>query len=309
MELVQAYKILGDESRLRIINLLSTGYFSVQEVTAVLQLGQPTISHHLKTLGSADFVRSLRNGNHIFYSLNQDTNNQLVSTLLNQVLTLSNTSGNTLTGQLQEDRQLALKLIEQRRAETKDYFNSIAKNWRNIREEAIGQENFLEMVRDMIGESTTCLELGCGTGALLNVLLPRTGQTIGVDASQGMLDEAQKALGARAKQVDLRLGYIEHLPVGDESVETAVAYMVLHHLNDPRLALQEARRVLKADGKLIIVDLLKHDKEYMRTRFADVWLGFSQEQIANWAREAGFSSVSTQVLGKKEEVFILTCNK
>jgi ArsR family transcriptional regulator len=121
-----------------------------------------------------------------------------------------------------------------------------------------------------------------------------------------MLEQARSTLGTRAAQVDLRLGYLEHLPIGDDSVDVALSYMVLHHLPSPPDALRDAARVLKPGGQLMIVDLLQHDNEIMRERFADLWMGFDPEEMKRWALSSGFQGAQLEILGNKKEVFLLT---
>lgn len=310
MSLKQQFKALGDESRLRILVLLSKGFYNVQEITEVLDLAQPTVSHHLKVLSRTGFARSLRDGNHIYYSLVGERDDSTAAILIRATLAaVEGKHAGDIQDTITKDAENLARLAAKRRRHTKDYFDAVASNWNSIREEAVGQENFLTLVVEQIVKEEAVLELGCGSGALLDLLAPRAGLTIGVDCSEAMLDETRKKLGSRASKIDLRLGYIEHLPVGDESVDTVVGYMVLHHSANPKDALADSYRVLKRGGSCILVDLMPHDKEYMRERFADIWLGFAPTQVQEWLEEVGFQSVTTRVLGEKQEVFMAICKK
>lgn len=199
-------------------------------------------------------------------------------------------------------------VLHLRRIRAKDYFETVAKDWNTVRDQAQGTESFIGSIYDLIPSAETLLELGCGSGAVLKQLLPREGKTIGVDYSEAMIEEAKKNLQEAKPKVDLRLGSLEHLPLGDNTVDTALAYMVFHHVAEPSLALQDAARVLRPGGKLVIVDLLEHENDRMREQYADLWLGFCPEQFTSWVKHAGFNSVSTEVLGEHKDVFLLTAS-
>ena len=127
------------------------------------------------------------------------------------------------------------------------------------------------------------------------LLAPFVGRVIGVDASSSMLDRARTRL-AGLKHVELRAGELEALPVADGELDAAVISLVLHHSPDPRKVLSETMRALKAGGRLLMVDLLPHDRAEYREHLGHVWLGFSQEQITEWLNGAGFSRVNVVAL-------------
>lgn len=310
MALAQYYKTIGDESRLRILNILGGGMFSVQELTSLLSISQPTVSHHLKTLSQDGFLKSSRDGTRIFYSLQSESDNALLQQVTQSALTAcSKASESESDSVFKKDIAQVQKLIEKRRTQTKQYFDKIAKDWTSVRGAAFGGESFLDTVVEQFSSSDCILELGCGTGALFDLILPRSGKTIGVDYSESMLEECRQSLGSRGHSCDLRLGYMEHLPVADDSVDAVVAYMSLHHVPNPRAVLQEARRVLKTSGKLIIVDLVAHEDERMREQFADVWLGFEPKDMQKWLAALNYKSSNSKILGKAKNVFLLTSIK
>jgi ubiquinone/menaquinone biosynthesis C-methylase UbiE/DNA-binding transcriptional ArsR family regulator len=310
MSLANYYKTIGDESRLRILNILQNGMFSVQELTSLLNLSQPTVSHHLKTLSQTGFLKSARDGNHIFYSIEEDQADPVLKEVTDSALKAcakaSQSEADTI---LKRDLAQVQKLIELRRSKTKNYFDNVAKDWDALRSEAFGNENFLDKVVDLIEPKSCLVELGCGTGALLHLILPRPGKTIGVDYSEKMLQECRNFLSSKGESCDLRLGYMEHLPVGDESADQVIAYMSLHHVPNPRDVLKEAKRILKPNGQLIIVDLLAHDNENMREQYADVWLGFEIAELNKWLNNLNYSKIETKILGKAKNAFLLTTIK
>jgi ubiquinone/menaquinone biosynthesis C-methylase UbiE len=310
MDLLEAYKALADESRMRLLFTLSLGHFSVQELTSVLGISQSTVSHHLKVLQNAGLVDSRKEGTWAFYHVLSDNAHTPGGAVAANFLSLAK---NSHSGQLKQtfesDAKEARRILSSRREHTHRYFETVAKDWKNIRKQTGIDDSFMSELVKIIPEEATLLELGCGSGALLDEVVPRRGKTIGVDYSQAMLDEARDVLGNRSAQVDLRLGYLEHLPLGDISVDIAVSYMVMHHLAAPIEAFKDICRVLKPGGELVIVDLVKHDDEFMRERYADLWLGFDIKAFERWLIDAGFSEPKTKFLDKDHKVFMTICSK
>src|SRR5690606_34972318 len=149
-------------------------------------------------------------------------------------------------------------ILAGRRERAREYFDAVADRWNKIRDAACMHGSLIDELATRIPAEGALLELGCGSGALLERILPRKDETIGVDYSHAMLAEARKSLGKNAAKVDLRLGYLEHLPVPDQSVDIAAAFMVFHHVAEPREALRDVRRVLRKGGRLIAIDLTSH---------------------------------------------------
>lgn len=310
MQLPVIYKALGDESRLRIVHVLSHGAFNVQELTAMLHLSQPTVSHHLRILAAAGVVGMRKEGTWAFYSLKNGEGDAAAGRVVKNMLeVLTDEGAGSAAAEYRKDTKSAEAILFRRRDAAHRFFESVAPEWKKIREEAQGQESYLENLIAEIPSSGTLLELGCGSGSLLERVLPRKGVTIGVDYSQAMLDEARRVIQKHTEGVELRLGYLEHLPVADESVDAAVAYMVFHHLVKPQEALQDTARVLRRSGRLVIIDLVKHDNELMRERFADLWLGFEKKEFLRWLDHSGFSNVNFSLLGDKREAFLVTAIK
>lgn len=309
MSLTETYKAFADDSRLRIINALRFGVFNVQELTSVLRLSQPTVSHHLKILTQSGVVSSEKAGTWAYYRLRGDEKaNAAAFTISQAFLNLTETSP-SLVPALSNDNQEIKQVLERRRDDAKVFFDSAAKNWKDLSREIQGPESFIEELAREIPSTASLLELGCGTGTLLEKILPRSGKTYGVDYSEAMLETAKRTLGTRSSGVDLRLGYLEHLPLGDDSVECAVAHMVLHHIADPKEVLRDASRVLKQGGTLKVVELTTHAREEMRERYADLWLGFDVQELSRWTEEAGFTGIEARFLDKGKNVFLLSAVK
>lgn len=310
MQISDIYKALSDESRLRILNALQFGVFNVQELTSLLELTQPTISHHLKILSSAGLVSVEKTGTWAFYRLVQDESLPISGSIIQNLLKLLQSNELQSNGStFKSDSTQIKKLLDSRRDKAKAFFDSAASQWKTLRSEIQGDASYFDEVQSLISSTESVLELGCGGGVFLDAITPRKGKTIAVDYSDAMLESAKKLLGKKADHIDFRLGYLEHLPIGDESVEVAISYMVLHHISDPRLVLSDTIRALKPGGKLIIVELSKHSNEHMRDKFSDLWLGFNPSEMKSWASDAGFEKVETEFLDSDKKVFLLKAFK
>ncbi|MCB0317792.1 MAG: metalloregulator ArsR/SmtB family transcription factor [Bdellovibrionales bacterium] len=310
MELVDTYKLLADESRLRLLAILSKGYFNVQELTSILNLGQSTVSHHLKLLSNAGITEKHREGTWTYYALNKEDSlvqQKIVANFLNVV---TETNGSSNLGKIINTDNTAIEdLMSLRRSETKKFFESIAHNWEELRPEFSLEDTLIDLITNEIPDGSRLADLGCGSGAVLRRLLPRNGLTIGVDYSEAMLAKAKESLINTDSDLEFRLGYLEHLPIADESIDQALAYMVLHHVPAPIEALNEVNRILVKNGKILIVDLLPHNNDEMRERYGDRWLGFEPKEFHYWIEKCGFTCTNFEIFGENKEVFFLTAKK
>lgn len=308
MDIASLLKALGDDSRLRLIHLLTKGSFNVQELTQTLSLSQSTVSHHLKILEQAGLVSHRKEGSFAFYTVAQANPESFEGQLLD-LTTQAVTRSANLHEQLEADNTAIEKIFVGRRDKARKYFDTVARDWSSIRSEAQGKADYLPHLTKSIPTEGSLLELGCGSGMLLKKLLPRSGETIGVDYSEAMIQEARQNLGNLAEAVDIRLGYLEHLPLGDDTIDCALACMVFHHIAEPQEALKDIHRVLRPNGSLVIVDLVEHNNELMRERYADLWLGFNTDLFSNWIHQSGFEKPNLEVLGEEKDVFVLTTTK
>lgn len=308
MELLAVYKCLADESRLRVLSALRTAALNVQELTQILSLSQPTISHHLRVLQTASLVHSKKDGTRVYYSLAPD--GAVAKRLVQPFLDLMpEVLPGSLGRQLSDDMALVRRILEGRRDSAWKFFETTGTKWNSLREDAQRNVPYLQELAKKIPQELRIAELGCGTGSLLAAILPRRGTTIAVDYSPAMLEAARGALGATAREVDFRLGYIEHLPIPDASLELAICSMVFHHLADPVRAIREVGRVLDVGGQLLIADLTSHTDEALRERYAHLWLGFDPSEMGEWLKQEGFEISEVSLFGEREEVFFLTACK
>lgn len=280
LPLLDSFSALADPTRCRMLWLLEQQELTVTELCAVLRLPQSTVSRHLKTLAEAGWVVSRRDGTSRYYVLasgNDDARRQIWA------LTRAQLAGRA--GIEQDDRRL-LSVLSGRGRTSQVFFATAAGEWDRLRRELFGSDCHLQALVNLLPDTWTVGDLGCGTGTLLPVLSAAVGQVIGVDGSDEML-AAARARTEQLPNVELRAGPLESLPIDDGQLDAAVMMLVLHHLPSPVGALTEARRVLKPGGRLLIVDMAPHEHEEYRQQMGHVWLGFSREQLQRLAEQSG----------------------
>jgi len=300
-EPIKIYKALADETRLRLLRLLARGALNVNELIEIVQMGQSRVSRHLKILADAELVVSRREGTWIYYQ-NNPTGPSSVDGALAHLATHEQQ-----VPCYDIDLQGLQSVIEKRRANTRNFFDSISEP------EALPQHQSLDgafyrraALQQLNGHSGTVLDMGTGAGLLLPALLNKAERVIAVDSSTTMLDMARQTAGTESARIDFRLGDLEHLPVADAEVDAVIACMVLHHLSRPQLAIAEACRALKPGGLLVIVDLQRHTDESLREQQADLWLGFEPSQVKTWLNENHFTVVGTDTLGEPDALKLIT---
>jgi SAM-dependent methyltransferase len=272
------FKALADETRLRLVRILTRQELAVGEIVAVLGMGQSRISRHLGILVGCGLLTSRRDGAWTFYSATASGREAGFLACLAPYLDTVGPEADLLA---------VSEVLRQRRLETKRFFNAIAPDWAAMRREVLGELDLAGLVRAVMPDGIAlAADLGCGPGDLLPVLAERSGAVVGVDSSPSMLALAERRVVGLPGGV--RMGELEHLPMADGEADFAVICLTLHHLPDPALALAEARRVLAASGRLVVIDFTPHGDESMRGRFGDRWLGFSREKLSDWLDRAGF---------------------
>jgi ubiquinone/menaquinone biosynthesis C-methylase UbiE len=290
--LARTFKALGDETRLRLLNLLLHQELNVQELTAVLQMGQPRISRHLKVLSDEGFLISRRDGLWVFYRAGDDGRSRRLLEAVSYLFDSDDT--------YREDLSCAQGLLQEGRQATRRFFDAVASEWETLRSDILGELEIGRVIADRLPQCRVVSDLGCGSGALLEALSRQAETVIGIDASERMLLEARRRLDRHSLAgVELRLGELEHLPMGDGETDWAVVNLVLHHLQDPGAGLREAARVIHPGGGLIVVDFAKHTEELLRSRYGDRWLGFADGEMREWLGQARFRLDSREELAAR----------
>jgi DNA-binding transcriptional ArsR family regulator len=300
---VRLFKSLSDPTRLRLLRLLQRQELNVQELERVLAMGQSRVSRHLRLLQQAGLVSCRRDGLWSFYRAAERGPEGA----------LLDASGQLLDGEtaFAEDLARAGALLREDRARRRRFFDGLAPDWESLKTDILGE---LDLGGELLKEVPRCgaaADLGCGNGTLLEALRRKVPRVIGVDASRGMLELARRRLEAGAQGVDLRVGELEHLPLRDAEVECALTVLVLHHLREPLQGLREAWRTLAGAGTLVVCDLCKHDQEALRSRYGDIWLGFTRKELTVWLARAGFRLLDWKELAARLglSLFIASCRK
>jgi ubiquinone/menaquinone biosynthesis C-methylase UbiE/DNA-binding MarR family transcriptional regulator len=289
MTILDHLSTLRDETRTRLLSLLEGGEYTVSELCSSLQAPQPTVSRHLKTLAEDGWVVSRSEGRNRHYRLS--------SALAPSALELWKVVREGLDTQVyDDDAERARQVLLDRRRRSAEFFSTSADRWDHLRRELFGDRADLLPLFGLLDPQWTVADLGAGTGGLAAVLAPFVFRLIGVDRSDAMLEEAARRLEG-VDNVELRVGELEALPIADAEIDLAVLSLVLHYTVDPREALEEAWRVLKPGGWLLVVELRAHDRgpEYGEA-MGHVWPGFDDSRLAGWMKRAGFDSVCTEPL-------------
>jgi SAM-dependent methyltransferase len=281
---------LADPTRCRMLLLLEKHELTVGELCAVLQMPQSSVSRHLKTLADDDWVNSRRDGTSRFYGMSADDLDSAAARLW----ALIREQVAPTTAASQDDRRLR-SVLSRRRAKSRAFFASAAGQWDTLRENLFGDTFFLWAVLGLIDPELVVGDLGCGTGQLSQTIAPYVKSVVAVDASADMLDAARHRLQDFAN-VDIRQGELEGLPIENGELHAAMLSLVLHYSPDPARALAEVGRVLRPGGRVLVVDMLPHDREEYQQQMGHVWLGFSDKQMTKFLAGAGFGDVRMRAL-------------
>jgi ArsR family transcriptional regulator len=189
----------------------------------------------------------------------------------------------------QDERRLA-SVLARRRSTSQQFFSSVSGEWDRLRSELFGDTSYLHALLGLLGDQLVVGDLGCGTGQMAALVAPHVGRVIAVDGSSDMLQAARERLDG-VKNVELRQGELEALPIEDAQLDVALVALVLHHLADPGTALTEVARVLRPGGRVLIVDMLPHERAEYQHQMGHVWLGFPEHQLRRLLGAAGLTSI------------------
>jgi len=276
---------LGDPTRSRILALLERSEFTVSELCAVLQIPQPTVSRHLKTLAGDGWVAARTEGRNRHYRFS--------TTLEGHSAELWRIVREELSGEsiYHADAERAREVLADRRLRSQEFFAQTAHRWDELRVDLFGHRTDLLPLFGLLDPTWTVGDLGMGTGGLAASLAPFVKRVVGVDRSEEMLQAAEARL-QEIENVELRRGDLEKLPVADGELDLAVLSLVLHYVVDPAEVLTEVRRTLSPGGRVLIVDMRAHDRgpEYTE-EMGHVWPGFEPDRVAEWLQGAGLENV------------------
>lgn len=281
--LLTILRALADPSRVRILLLVRRMELSVGELAAVLGQSQPRVSRHVRILADAALVRRAKEGAWVFVRLGASANCDPVLAAFD-----------ALAGDAGAADQASLAVVRAERAAAADaWFAGHAADWDRERARHLSQDAVETAIIAAFGEAPlgALVDVGTGTGRMIEVLGPRANSALGIDRSPEMLRLARGRIeGSGLRHAEVRRGDMYALPRADGSVDTVVLHQVLHFADDPAAVISEAARVLAPGGRLLIVDFIAHGREELRAQQRHVRLGFSDNQVLGWMTEAGLTA-------------------
>lgn len=294
---VGVLKAVAEPTRLRLMALLARGELSVKDLTRILHQSQPRISRHLKLLAEAGLVERSPEGSWVYFRLAEAGPGR---ELAGRILSLLDLGDPVIV----RDRNRAQGVQEERQAAAQAYFRAHAAEWDGIRALHIAEAEVEAAVSEALGPGPFgfLVDLGTGTGRMLELFSARFRRGLGLDLNPAMLAYARAKLEhAGVTHAQVRQGNLYDLPLADRSADAVVMHQVLHFMADPQRAVREAVRVLAPGGRLLIVDFAPHELEYLREEFAHERLGFAGPQIAQWCADCGAEVIETRDLAPSAE--------
>lgn len=289
--LLKTLRLLGDEGRLRILRLLHAEELSVAELQEILGMGQSRISMQLAQLKQAGLVDLRRAGQKSLYHLCE---------LPPSIADLIDRAGEEAEGSLQDTRALQL-VLEKRKDRLRAYFDELAGRFGRHYVPGRSWKGLAEMLLRLL-PPLTIADLGAGEATISLLLAQRAERVIAVDSSPKMVEYgADVARRNGVTNLEYRLGDLEQLPIQDSVIDLALFHQSLHHAIHPIRAVEEASRIVRPGGRIVVMDLLRHRFEEARELYADVWLGFSTVEVTELLEKAGFTDVEVSVVHREEE--------
>ena len=299
---------LTDPTRVRLLRLLEKSELSVAEMCTTLQLPQSTVSRHLKVLADDGWTSARREGVSNWYRWN---GSDMPAT---QKRLWSVARGHSLAeATVEQDDARLEQVLDARGSKSQNFFSTAAGKWDRLRGELFGPRLDAWAIAAAIDSQSVIGDLGCGTGLISHTLAPWVEQVIAVDSSLAMLNAARKRL-KEIDNVDLRKGELTELPIEDAMLSVAMMVLVLPYLAEPQQAFDEAFRVTRCDGRLILLDMMPHDRNEYREELGHTWMGFSKSQIHGWMESVGWIPERWMVLppepeAKGTQIFVATASR
>jgi ubiquinone/menaquinone biosynthesis C-methylase UbiE/DNA-binding transcriptional ArsR family regulator len=287
-----ALKAAGEETRLRIVALLAEAELTVSELTDILRQSQPRISRHLRLLAEAGLVERFREGSWAFFRLGERGGSAALAREL-----IARLDPDDATIARDRERLAAVRAI--RAAAAQKYFARHAAQWDRIRKLHVADEAVEAAIRSALADKPirSLLDLGTGTGRMLELFGPDIERGLGLDLSLDMLSLARARLDrAGLRNCSVRQGDIYDLALPKDSFDVVIIHQVLHFLDDGARAIAEAARVLRPSGRLLVVDFAPHDLEFLRDEHAHRRLGFAADIVSGWMTAAGLDVVRHDTL-------------
>ena len=286
LPLADHFQALADPTRLRILALLRVMELSVGELAQILGQSQPRVSRHLKILSDAQVLERRKEGSWVFLTLAD-------AERVEPMFALIDAWSDRSTQALFASDSARTESIRAERAEAANrYFSGHAEVWDQIRSLHAAETEVERAIDQALGDDHLgrFVDIGTGTGRMIELFGPRASQAIGIDRSSEMLRLARVKLEAAGIASSLRQGDMYALPLADHSADTIIIHQVLHYAHSPAAAIAEASRVLAPGGTLLVVDFAAHERDELRATDAHIRLGFEDEVMAGWFASAGLTT-------------------
>ncbi len=282
---VAVLRAVGEPTRLRLLALLAQAELTVTDMVDILGQSQPRISRHLKLLLEASLVERVKEGSWAFFRASGEGAGARTVEALAALVDPSDAI-------LASDRERLAEVRAKRSAEAQAFFRRHAADWDRLRALHVPEERVEKAVRDALSGAPlrSLLDLGTGTGRMLELFAPDIDRGLGIDASPEMLTLARAALDrAGIRHCSVRTGDIYSLALPRDAYDGVIIHQVLHFLDDGARAIREAARVLRPGGRLVVVDFAPHEQEFLREAQAHRRLGFARDVVEGWMAAAGLT--------------------
>jgi len=265
------------------LRLLELEELGVGELAKIVQLPQSTVSRHLKALHEHGWIQKRSEGTASLYRVQLDV-------LEDDQQRLWETTRNRLGGNaaLKGDDARLREVVSHRRVDSRAYFGRVGGEWQDIRTELFGTGFGKDALLSLVDPTWVVADLGCGTGDVARSLAPVLDQVIAIDREEAMLKACRKRL-AEFDNVRIIEGDLERLPLEDGALDAGVLSLVMHHIAEPLVIVQEAARVIRPGGVLLVIDMVAHDREDYRFTMGHAHLGFDEAAVRSWAEGSDFA--------------------
>jgi ubiquinone/menaquinone biosynthesis C-methylase UbiE/DNA-binding transcriptional ArsR family regulator len=294
-QLLDGLRAAAEPTRLRLIALLTGGELTVGEIAEVLGQSQPRVSRHLRLLSEAGLVERLPEGAWVFYRLaHGGSGGRLVEALL-KLLPKDH-------ARLDRDRERLAVIRARRGKAAADYFRQNARRWDELSALYVDEAEVEQALLQALGKGgiDDLLDIGTGTGRILNLLGPRIARGVGIDSAPAMLAIARfKLAEAGLRNCHVRQGDMYDLPWPGQSFDAVTIHQVLHFAERPAAVIAEAARMLRPGGRLVIADFAPHRLESLRSEHSHRRLGFADREVVDWLAEAGLKPGKVRHLSGK----------
>lgn len=278
------FQALADPTRLRIVVLLRAMELSVGELAQVLGQSQPRVSRHVRILTDSGLVGRRKEGSWVFLRLTETVRSA-------PLFDLFSTWADPEAESLFATDSARLEIVRSDRAEAaRRYFEARASTWDSIRALHVPDSEVERAIEAMLDDRPlgSLLDIGTGTGRMLELFAPRAQSAVGIDRSSDMLRLARVKLEAAGIEgANLRQGDMYALPLAEGSADSIILHQVLHYAQQPGAAIAEAARVLSPGGRLLVIDFAQHDHGELREQDAHLRLGFADDAMRGWFAAAG----------------------